>query len=109
MAQTNGHVSVLPAETLDCLVPRERRSLPLRIIDGTVGLGGHSRRILEACPRAEILGIDRDESALAVSRERLAFAKDRVHLFHGDTLWSARPVPSGYEQQNNHGGQDTGR
>ena len=83
MAQTNGHVSVLPAETLECLVPRERRSLPLRIIDGTVGLGGHSRRILEACPRAEILGIDRDESALAVSRERLAFVKDRVHLFHG--------------------------
>ena len=83
MAQTNGHVSVLPAETLECLVPCERRSLPLRIIDGTVGLGGHSRLILEACPHAELLGIDRDESALSVSRERLAFAKDRVHLFHG--------------------------
>lgn len=81
--RTEGHVSVLPAETLECLVPPERRAQPLRILDGTVGLGGHSRLVLEACPRAELLGIDRDESSLAVSRERLAFAKDRVRLFHG--------------------------
>ena len=83
MTRTDGHVSVLPAETLECLVPPERRTQPLRIIDGTVGLGGHSRLILEACPRAELLGIDRDESSLAISRERLAFAKERVRLVHG--------------------------
>ena len=83
MTRTEGHVSVLPAETLECLVPPERREQPLRIIDGTVGLGGHSRLVLEACPRAELLGIDRDESSLAVSRERLAFAGDRVRLVHG--------------------------
>lgn len=83
MTRTEGHVSVLPAETLECLVPPGRREQSLRIIDGTVGLGGHSRLVLEACPRAELLGIDRDESSLAVSRERLAFAGDRVRLVHG--------------------------
>lgn len=83
MTRTEGHISVLPKETLECLVPPERRRQSLRIIDGTVGLGGHSRLVLEACPHAELLGIDRDEASLDVSRERLSFAKERVRLVHG--------------------------
>jgi 16S rRNA (cytosine1402-N4)-methyltransferase len=42
-------------------------------VDGTVGLGGHSRLILERiAPGGRLLGIDRDDAALAVAASRLA-------------------------------------
>jgi len=34
------------------------------LIDGTVGLGGHARSLLDASPNAFLLGIDRDQQAL---------------------------------------------
>jgi 16S rRNA (cytosine1402-N4)-methyltransferase len=40
-----------------------------RIVDATLGDGGHAERLLAT--GAELLGIDRDEEALAVSRRRL--------------------------------------
>lgn len=42
------------------------------LIDATLGLGGHSEAVLERCPQARVVGIDRDPQALAMSRERLA-------------------------------------
>jgi 16S rRNA (cytosine1402-N4)-methyltransferase len=42
------------------------------VVDGTVGLGGHARLVLERIgPEGRLLGIDRDDVALAVARERL--------------------------------------
>jgi 16S rRNA (cytosine1402-N4)-methyltransferase len=42
------------------------------VVDGTVGLGGHARLVLERIgPEGRLLGIDRDDAALAVARERL--------------------------------------
>jgi len=42
------------------------------VVDGTVGLGGHARLVLERIgPDGRLLGIDRDDVALAVARERL--------------------------------------
>jgi 16S rRNA (cytosine1402-N4)-methyltransferase len=52
-------------------------------VDGTVGLGGHSAALLEA-GAGRVLGIDRDERALEVARERLAGFGDRVELVHAD-------------------------
>ena len=43
----------------------------LRILDGTLGLGGYSEAIIKNFPDSYVLGIDRDESALKFSRERL--------------------------------------
>ncbi len=51
-------------------------------VDGTLGLGGHAAMVLEACPQARLVGIDRDPQALAVARQRLARFGDRVQLFH---------------------------
>jgi 16S rRNA (cytosine1402-N4)-methyltransferase len=51
-------------------------------VDGTVGLGGHALLVLERIePGGRLLGIDRDDAAVAVARERLGPA---VLLRRGD-------------------------
>jgi 16S rRNA (cytosine1402-N4)-methyltransferase len=52
------------------------------LVDATVGLGGHSRVLLEQHQNLRLVGIDRDESALAIAGERLAAFIDRVTLVH---------------------------
>ncbi len=52
------------------------------IIDGTVGYGGHAEALLEA--GATVVGVDRDETALAASRERLARFGPRFSAVEGD-------------------------
>jgi 16S rRNA (cytosine1402-N4)-methyltransferase len=54
------------------------------IVDGTVGLGGHAEALLEAAEDIRLVGIDRDEAALAHARQRLAPFEDRICLIHGD-------------------------
>lgn len=66
-------------------VVRLLSTLPGRtIVDGTVGLGGHAEGLLEATEDIRVVGIDRDEAALAHARRRLASFGDRIHLIHGD-------------------------
>jgi len=73
------HEPVMVAEVLDVLAP-SRGGL---FIDCTVGLGGHSRALLEA-GADRVLGLDRDPSALAIAREALAAFGERVELVHAD-------------------------
>ena len=73
------HVSVLTAEVLQHLRP-EQGGL---FVDCTIGLGGHSRALLEAGAR-RVIGLDRDLDALARARETLAPWGDRVELVHAD-------------------------
>jgi 16S rRNA (cytosine1402-N4)-methyltransferase len=48
-------------------------------LDATLGLGGHAERLLEASgPDGRVIGIDRDPAALALARERLAAAGERL-------------------------------
>lgn len=83
MTETDfSHVPVLPRQTVDLLLGGSFQPVR-RIIDGTVGCGGHSSLILERLPEAELLAIDRDDDALARAGERLAFAGNRVHLEKG--------------------------
>lgn len=51
-------------------------------VDATLGLGGHSQALLEQYADLRVVGIDRDESALAIAGERLAAFVDRVTLVH---------------------------
>lgn len=53
---------------------------PMKVIDGTVGYGGHSSLILKKNAEAVLLGIDRDGEALAAAEKVLGFAGDRIHL-----------------------------
>jgi hypothetical protein len=50
-----------------------------RVVDATLGDGGHAAALLEA--GAEVLGIDRDPEAIAISRRRLG--EDRIHYVQG--------------------------
>jgi 16S rRNA (cytosine1402-N4)-methyltransferase len=52
-------------------------------VDCTVGLGGHTRALLDA-GASRVIGIDRDAAALAVARESLSAYAGRVELAHAD-------------------------
>ncbi|MCL2652398.1 MAG: 16S rRNA (cytosine(1402)-N(4))-methyltransferase RsmH [Propionibacteriaceae bacterium] len=64
------HTPALLAEVVDALHPA--LGVGSTLLDATVGLGGHSFALLEACPGARLVGIDRDGDALALAQERLA-------------------------------------
>lgn len=53
-------------------------------IDGTVGDGGHSERMLEADAGVAVLGIDRDHLTLERTARRLAAFGPRFQTFHGN-------------------------
>ncbi len=53
--------------------------------DGTIGLGGHAKKILDVTsPDGMLLGIDMDSRALAIAEKNLAGFRDRVILVHGN-------------------------
>ncbi|MEX2471445.1 MAG: 16S rRNA (cytosine(1402)-N(4))-methyltransferase RsmH [Gemmatimonadota bacterium] len=70
------HAPVLVEEVLDLLGPRDGALL----LDGTVGGGGHTLAILNACPGCRVLAVDRDPEALDAARERLAGHRERVRF-----------------------------
>lgn len=73
------HVPVLAAEVITLLEPGRGGVF----VDGTVGLGGHARLVLEH-GADRLIGIDRDPRALARAGEVLAAFGDRVTLVHGN-------------------------
>lgn len=75
------HVPVLLDRVLALLAPALDRPAAV-CVDATLGLGGHADALLTAHPRLTLVGIDRDTSALARTRDRLARHGDRVHLVH---------------------------
>ena len=53
-------------------------------VDGTLGRGGHSEAVAERLTTGLLLGIDRDETAIAQAGERLRPFGRRVRLVHGN-------------------------
>jgi len=71
------HASVMAGEVARLLKPQTRK----RYLDGTVGGGGHTEQILiDSSPEGQVLGLDRDDEALAAAAERLKPFSDRVKL-----------------------------
>ena len=70
------HVTVMRDETLSALRPSPGQVF----VDCTLGGGGHTEAVLDAASDTRVIGIDRDPTALAAARERLARFGDRVAL-----------------------------
>jgi len=75
------HVPVLLDRCLELLAPVA--SVPgAVVVDGTLGLGGHTAALLAAHPELTVVGIDRDPEALRRTAERLGPAATRVRFVH---------------------------
>ena len=75
-----GHVPVLLHECLAALAIRPEGIY----VDGTLGRAGHSLEIVKRLTTGRLIGIDRDETAIAAAQERLADYADRVTLVHSN-------------------------
>ncbi|MCC7127419.1 MAG: 16S rRNA (cytosine(1402)-N(4))-methyltransferase RsmH [Microbacteriaceae bacterium] len=76
------HLPVMLERTIELLSPA--LSMPGAImLDATLGMAGHSVEILRRFPELRVIGIDRDQDALAVARERLNEFESRVRLVKG--------------------------
>jgi len=76
------HQSVLAAEVVEALaaLPPAPLGGPPRLMDCTLGGGGHSALLLEAHPTLEVIGLDQDPAARAAAAERLAPWGERVRI-----------------------------
>ena len=78
--QLYGHKPVLLDECLEALAIRPDGIY----LDGTLGRAGHSLEIVKRLTTGRLIGIDRDETAIAAAQERLADYADRVTLVHSN-------------------------
>ena len=74
------HVSVLLDECIRGLAIKPEGIY----VDGTLGGAGHSSQIAARLTTGRLIGIDRDEVALAAAKERLKPYEDRVTLVHSN-------------------------
>jgi 16S rRNA (cytosine1402-N4)-methyltransferase len=75
----DAHIPVLVKPVINGLMPRAGGCY----IDGTLGAGGHAEAILQASgPDGRLLGFDRDATALAIARSRLAGFGTRLVAVH---------------------------
>ena len=75
------HTPVMLERTLELLAPALEADERV-LVDATLGMGGHSRALLERFPGLTVIGLDRDTDALAIARERLAPFGDRARFVH---------------------------
>ena len=75
-----GHRPVLLKECLEALAIRSDGVY----VDGTLGRAGHSLEIARRLTTGRLIGIDRDETAIAAAQERLRDYMDHVTLVHSN-------------------------
>lgn len=77
--KNTGHIPVLANEVLTGLALQAG----MRVFDGTVGLGGHAKLMLEATsPNGELVAFDRDDRNLSVAKEFCAEFGNRATFIH---------------------------
>jgi 16S rRNA (cytosine1402-N4)-methyltransferase len=79
-----GHVPVLLERCVALLIPaltrRHSDGSGAVLVDATIGAGGHAERFLTELPGLRLIGLDRDPTALDITRSRLARFTDRIRL-----------------------------
>ncbi|MBI4847783.1 MAG: 16S rRNA (cytosine(1402)-N(4))-methyltransferase RsmH [Nitrospirae bacterium] len=83
------HIPVMLKEITEMLQPQKNGIY----VDVTVGLGGHAEGVLQRALGCTLIGIDRDEKALEIARERLS-NYDNVHLVQ-DNFSNMKTVVNG--------------
>ena len=73
------HIPVMTSEVLEFL----NLKMDGVYIDGTIGAGGHTNEILSnLSSKAKVIGLDRDNDALEISKKRLIHFKKQISLHH---------------------------
>jgi 16S rRNA (cytosine1402-N4)-methyltransferase len=75
------HVPVMRDRIVELLEPALREQGAV-MVDATLGMGGHTEAVLERCPGARVVGIDRDQEALSLAGARLARFGERLIPVH---------------------------
>ena len=75
------HTPVALEYAIEMLSPALKGAAPI-MVDGTLGLGGHTEAFLERFENLTVIGIDRDEKALALAATRLARFGSRFKFAH---------------------------
>lgn len=87
------HVSVMPDECMEMLELKDGGIY----IDGTLGAGGHTERILKgSSPGGRVIGIDKDTEAISFVSEKLDEYKNRLEIIQGDFMNMASIIPRRY-------------
>lgn len=81
MALDDIHTPVLLERCIELLSPAISEPGSV-VVDATLGMGGHSEALLERFPGLHLIGLDRDQEALAIAEERLKRFADRLTLVH---------------------------
>ncbi|MFN7871063.1 MAG: 16S rRNA (cytosine(1402)-N(4))-methyltransferase RsmH, partial [Cyanobacteriota bacterium] len=74
-------------------LPAGAREAPPRLIDATLGGGGHSALLLQDHPRLEVIGLDQDATARAAAADRLAPWAERLRIVATNFAAYSPPAP----------------
>lgn len=75
------HTPVLLERAVELLAPAIAQPGSL-LVDATLGMGGHAEAFLDRFPELTVVGLDRDEEALAIAGRRLERFGDRARFVH---------------------------
>lgn len=75
------HVPVMLDRIVDLLAPVLDHTDAV-LVDATLGHAGHARALLKTCPRARVIGLDRDSAALQGARDSLGDLAARITFVH---------------------------
>jgi len=76
------HIPVALERCIALLTPAIERATNPIVIDATLGMGGHSKALLETFPNLKIIAFDRDKGAIEIATKNLNNVIDRVVIVH---------------------------
>ena len=76
------HIPVALERCIALLTPAIEKSSNPVVIDATLGMGGHSKELLERFPNLKIIGFDRDLGAIEIAKKNLHATQERITIVH---------------------------
>ena len=76
------HIPVGLDRCIALLSPAIQTSSNPVVLDATLGMGGHSKALLEKFPNLKIIAIDRDASAIEIATKNLKSFASRIQIVH---------------------------